>query len=203
MKKLLFLVAMLAAATAHALPQNLPHHNRSDVNATVKTFIPWNQFDIITTAAPGAGDPALAEINSLGLVGIQMASTGDDAHVLIPLPDNICVDCQIKFSVLWSTDSTTTTEGVTWKVLYNEGALGSALAAAATALDTVITSDSPLGTAYMLNETPQGVIAAGTVDRNDILHVLAETDAFSGGMDPASDIVFLHGIFMEYTREKL
>ncbi len=202
MKKLLTLAMLLVAATAQALPQNLPHHNRSDVATTVKQFIPFTEFHYISTQGVGVGDPFLAEVNSIGLVGIRMEATGDDAHVLIPLPSNMCVDCPVKFSVLWSTNSTTTTQTATWKVLYNEGGVGEALAAAASSPDTTITADSVLGTAYMLNETSQAVINSGTFDRNDVIHVLAELDDVSG-LVPSSAVVILHGMYFEYTREKL
>ncbi len=202
MRKLLTLMLLLVAATANALPQNLPHHNRSDVASTVKQFIPFTEFHYMNTAGVGAGDPLLAEANSLGLVGIRMEATGDDAHILIPIPSNICVDCPIKMSVLWSTNATNTSHTATWKVLYNEGGVGQALAAPATAADTVITADAELATSYMLNETSQAVINSGLFDRGDIIHLLAELNNVSG-LNPATSIVFLHGLYFEYTREQL
>ena len=206
MKKTFFAAILVAAASiatsAHALTKNLPHHNRADVKSTVKMFIPYTSFHTRADASVGAGDPVTAEINSLGIVGVQMEAAGDDAHTLLPLPDNICVSCPIKISVLWSTNSTTTTQTATWKILYKRLALGDGLAAAATDLDTTITADSVLGTAYGLNETPQGVITAGTLTRGDTLHLLAELDAVSG-LNPAVSGVYFHGIYVEYVREQL
>lgn len=199
---ILVIAVMLTAVVSHALPRNLPHHNSVDVSATVKEFIPYTDFHTISSASIGAGDPVLAEINSLGIAAIQMEAAGDDAHILIPLPNNICVDCPIKISILWSTTSTTTTQTATWKILYNKKALGQGLAAAATALDTAVAADSVLSTAYGLNETPQGVINAGTFSRGDIVHLLAELDAVSG-LNPAVSGVYFHGIYFEYVREKL
>ena len=195
-------LVILIASLAHALTSNLPHQNRADIKSTVKVFVPYTGFHTRADASVGAGDPVTAEINSLGLVGIQMEAAGDDAHILWPIPDNLCINCPIKISVLWSTNSTTTTQTATWKILYKRLALGDGLAAAATDLNTTITADSVLGTAYGLNETPQGVITSGTLSRGDILHLLAELDAVSG-LNPAVSGVYFHGIYIEYVREQL
>lgn len=199
MKRLALSLAIILAAT---YAQALPHNNRADVKNTVKIFIPYTDFHTDSDSSVGAGDPVLTEINSLGVMGIQMEAAGDDAHILLPLPDNICVNCPIKISVLWSTNSTTTTQTATWKILYKRLALGDGLAAAATDLNTTITADSVLGTAYGLNETAQGVITAGTLSRGDVLHLLAELDAVSG-LNPAVSGVYFHGIYIEYVREQL
>lgn len=151
----------------------------------------------------GVGDPTTAEVNSLGFGATQMEAAGDDIHMIVPLPDNICINCQIKMSVAWSTnDVTPTTDTATWKILYAPIAAGEALSAASTALDTVITADAISGVSYGLQETPQGIINAGTLSRGDTLHILAELDAVSG-LNPGSDVVFFHGIYIEYVREKL
>lgn len=201
-KTLSALVALLVLVASTFSYAAFPHNNRSDVKSTVKVFVPYTAFSIVNDASVGAGDPVVSEISTLGLASIKMEAAGDDAHVLFPLPDNACVSCPIKVSILWSTTSTTTTQTATWKVLYNEEAVGEAVTTAATALDTAITADSVLGTTRALNETPQGVISANTLDRGDILHILCELDAVSG-LNPATTETNFHGMFIEYTREKL
>lgn len=212
-------VAVLAIMTlglasfAHALtPNSLPHYNRSDVDDTVKVFIPLRPEALSVTVTDasngsmvtyGSGNAAISEVNSLGFAGMRFTAVANDVHMIVPLPPNACVSCPIKFSVAWSTsDVTPSTDTATWKVLYAAIADGESLSAASTALDTAITADAIDGDAYAWQETPQGVIAADTLSRDDVLHVLVELDAVSG-LDPSTDVVFMHGLFMEYTREKL
>lgn len=197
MKKLvLAALAVMFAGQVYALP----HDNRSDVKSTVKEFIPYTDFHIINDVGLGVGTTTVTEENSLGMAAIVMSNTNADIHTLIPLPDNICVDCPIKFSVLWSTSESTTTRTATWKILYSAKALGEGLAAAATALDTAITADAEDDTAYGLNETEQGVISSSTLSSNDILHILVELDAVSGA---APSAIYFHGLYLEYTRNQL
>lgn len=185
----------------------LPHDNRSDVDSTVKVFIPWNEFGVTADGTSiyslGSGAPRVAQVNSLGFAAIRYDAVSDAAHLLYQIPDNACVTvCPIKISVLWSTNSNTTTQTATWQATYSATALGEAFSAATTALDTTITSDSVLGTAYMMNETPQGVINANTLSRGDVLNLKINMSAVSG-LNPASDIVLFHGVYIEYTREML
>lgn len=197
----------LFSFSSFALPQNLPHHNSNDVDDWVKVLVQPNvttfAADSSQLVAFGSGNPEISEVNSLGFGAVKMSAAGDDVHMIVPLPDNICVSCPIKVSVAWSTNDTTpATDTATWKVLYSATALGEAFSAATTALNTAIAADAISGVAYGLQETPQGVISANVLSRGDTLHILAELDAVSG-LNPASDVVFLHGVYIEYVREKL
>lgn len=203
MKYLLGLLLVLVAGNALALP----HDNRSDVGDTVKEFIPWNDFSVTADGTSilsiGSGTPRVAEVNSLGLGAIKTDAISDRVNLFYQVPSNACVGtCPIKISVLWSTSSSTTSQTATWRVLYSAKAIGEALAAGSTTLDTAITADSVLGTAYMLNESPQGVIAANTLSRSDILNIVLDLASVSG-LNPGSDTVLIHGIYIEYTRELL
>ena len=202
MKKVLSLLIAIAMIATSSFSYALPHNNRSDVQSTVKMFIPWNEFHTVNDLSLGAGTPSAAEIGTLGVGAIKVAAAGDDIHTLLPLPNNICVKCPIKLSVLWSTTSSTTSQTATWKVLYNETATGSLLDTAATALDTPITADSVEDVALDLNETAQGVISANTLDRGDILHILVEIDAVSG-LNLTTSATYFHGMYLEYSSEKL
>jgi hypothetical protein len=174
-----------------------------EVDDWVRKFFPAiPSVDVASLAGVGAGDPVVAEVNSLGLSGIQLEAAGDDFHWLIPVPDEMAVGLPMKISALWTTDATTTTETATFKALYKAIAFGEALAAADVALDTVITADAVDDTAYGLQESPQGVINGGNMSKGEMLHILMELDAVSG-LNPAADVVFLLGIFIEYIRTKI
>lgn len=206
---LMALATIFVAIPSFALPQNLPHHNSSDVADWNKIFF-QPSLTAFTVNSGGtfswidaATSLSIVETNSLSFSSLQMSATGSIIHMVVPLPDNTCVDCPIKLSVLWSTsDTTPTTDTATWKILYSAKALGEAWASASTALNTAITADAIDGDAYALQETPQGQINSGTLSRNDVLHLSVELNAASG-LDPTSDTVLLHGIYLEYVREKI
>lgn len=189
-----------------------PHLNRSDVASWVRQFLPAVPSIIVPSlgvgdtqvlGGVGAGDPVLAEINSLGITGLQIEAAGDDFHWLWMPPSNLDTSAPVKVSAIWTSNSTTTTQTATWKVLYGQDTFNSgAMAAAATALDTAIAADNCLGTAYVLQQSPEGLIGPGDIDPAKMMHILCELDAVSG-LNPASDVVFLVGIMIEYLRAKL
>lgn len=202
MKYLLGLLLVLITGNVMALP----HDNRSDVKDTVKVFIPWNQFSITADGTSiyslGSGSPRVANINSLGVAAIDISRPTEAVRAFWAIPDNMCVNCPTKVSVLWSTASNSTSASATWRALYSAKAVGEALAAPATALDTTITADSILGTAYMLNETAQGVINADVFSRYDTVDITVDLQTESG-FDASSSATQIHGIYIEYTRELL
>ncbi len=203
LKLLAALAAFFISANALALPQNLPHYNRSDVDDAVKIYIPYSQFSVDANLVSNAtGAPVVQEINGTDISGVRMDATGDTVVFNVPLPDNTCVDCQIKVSTAWSTSSVVTTATATWAVTYKAIAAGEALTAASTALDTAITADTVSSTQFALNESPQGIIAAGTLSRSDMLVLAVELDA-TQALNPATAQVYLNGIYLEYYREKL
>lgn len=173
------------------------------------TALGTHQHPAVTAGTPtvalkavGAGDPPISEVSTFGFSAVQMEAAGDDCRLLIPVPDNMALSQQMKVSVAWSTDSVTTTQTATWKVLFKAIAAGEALAAPTTALDTVIAADAVDDTAYGFQETPQGVINGATFEKGDIIAMLLELDAVSV-LNPASDKVYCHGVFIEYIRAQL
>ncbi len=202
MKKLIKGVALLTALISTTVFA-LPHHNRSDVDDFLKVYIPYTQFSVdANLVSNSTGTPVVQEINGTDISGVRMDAPGDTVVFNVPLPDNTCVDCQIKVSVAWSTSSVTSGATATWAVTYKAIAAGEALAAPSTALDTTITADSVASTAFALNETSQGIIDGGTLDRSDMLVVAVELDS-TQAVNPASAQVYLNGIYLEYVREKL
>lgn len=205
MKYLLGLLFVLIAGPAFALP----HDDSTSVKSTVKVFIPWNQFSMTADGTSilslGTGTPRVANVNSLGIAAVRFdtaGTNGDAIHLTYPIPDNMCVSCPTKISAVWSTSSTTTSQTATWRALYSATALGEGWTAPATALDTPITADAVDDTAYGLNESPQGTINGSILERGDTLDIMMQISSASG-LNPASDIVEFHGIYIEYTRELL
>jgi len=204
MKKFIFALAIATvfSVSAHALP----HDNRSDVDSTVNVFVPYSSFslqaDSVGLFSLGTNNPRVAQVNSLGLAGLQMTATGDNARLLFPVPKNACIECPMKFNVVWSSGSTTTTQTATFTVLYARAPLGTALSVPASTLSTPITADAVNGNAYSLNETSQGVLNGRTLQRNDVLSLLVSLSAVSG-FNPVASPTFIHGINVEYVREKL
>src|SRR3990167_3511521 len=141
----------------------LPFSITKATNKTVRKFIPISAFN--------------------GVVGNgvwQPASTGDTVTYVL-YDDKIDVASAVNVSVLWSTNNTTTTNSATFRALYSALTLNTtAVSVGGTALDTTITSDAPVSTANALLETPQGVLAAGTLTDGQALSLALNVSAVSG-----------------------
>ena len=190
---------------------DFPHSNRGDVAEWVRVFLPTVPAVLVPSlgvgdtqvlTGQGAGDPIVDEVNSLGFTGISIGAAGDDFHWLWDIPFNLSTEAPVKISAVWSSSSADTAEGLTWKILYHQTAFGAAHAAAATALDTAIADDMCIS-AYALQKTEAGLINSATLDPAKMLHILCECDAAVGAMNLGTDVVFLHGIMIEYLRAKL
>ena len=136
----------------------------------------------------------IAEINSLGFSAVSFAADGDSLAHTMKVPAFFDVDRPIGVTLEWSTGSSTDADDVRWTVLADAIAPGETLAAPATALNTDIASQT-VGTAaaYVLRETPRGIINAGRIERGDRLVISiarhSETDAAS---------LFLHALILDY-----
>lgn len=162
-------------------------------------YIPASQFSGFYTVDTdiefaGAGNPKLAEINSLGVVAAKIDAVNDACHHLFYVPKDFNVDTNIKYEVVWCSDSGTLTDTVTWKVEYDAKAEGEALDTADTVLDEVITADNVLGS-YSVAVSPYGVMYASKLEHGDMLHLKISLAAVSG-LDPAVDELFLLGILI-------
>lgn len=144
----------------------------------------------------GSGNPILQEINSLGIVGARIDAAGDACHHLFYVPKDLNVDTNIKFEVVWCTNSTDTSETATWRVRYSASAAGEVLSAATTALSATISADNVVGaTAYMVAIAPFGLLYRGNLQHGDFMHLEVSLSAASG-LNPASDEVFLLGLLI-------
>lgn len=158
-------------------------------------FIPVTQFSgLLNDASVGSGAPALGQINSLGLIGLRIDAVNDAIHHLFFIPKDFNVSTNVRIGVVWTTNSSDTSETATWEVEYNPITAGQTLAAASTAMDNVITADTVLG-AYIIHESPYGTIFEGNLYHMDYLHLNISLSAVSG-LNPAADEVFLLGILI-------
>lgn len=169
---------------------------RQDVNRPKRPiYIPVTQFSgLLNDASLSTGTPALGQVNSLGLVGLRIDAATDAINHLFYVPKDFNVDTNIKFSVVWTTNSVDTAETATWKVQYNAITAGQALAAASSELDTVISEDNVLGS-YVISESPEGILSGGNWYHGDYVNLKVSLSAVSG-LDPATDIVFLLGLLI-------
>lgn len=172
-----------------------------------REFIPVTAFsgytlaegtpNIISSADDGA--PGIAETNSLGITGLNQDAAGDSVSHMMLVPRKWDLTEAIKIAVVWSCSNTDAGGTVTWLVTYKSIAEGDALAAAATALDTVIGADTDDTTAYGLNVTSFGVINANTLTRDTFITINVEMDAVDASVIVAgTDTIVLHGIIIEY-----
>lgn len=158
---------------------------------------------VAISGSSGAGNPALQEVNTTGMVALKIDAAADDVHHTWFIPTDLDVASDLNIYVLWSSDQTTDTDTVTWKILYEALTPDTdAPGAPATALDTAIAADTNIATADALQKTAAGVIVGGTLTAADFLHFLVEADAFSGA-DPSTDDINLYGVLLEYTQGTL
>lgn len=149
----------------------------------------------------GAGNPSFGEVGATGYTGLHIDAAGDDIRHLWPIPNNCDVKYDMQFRVWWSSASSTTTDGFTWKVLYNEHtADGEALTAPATALDTAIAEDTLIGANY-LQASPWGILNGGTLTNNNILGLLVELDATDATV--GSEATYAYLLEIRYVRRTL
>lgn len=152
----------------------------------------------VKQASAGAGNPYMTEIGSLGLAGMLMAAAADDVRHTMIVPSHWNRHHDIGVRVIWSSEAAAVGDrDVTWKFLYLELTPGTtALAAPATALDTVITAQAPAGTAKVIERGNQGIIAANSIaDAALYWSFLVEMDAIDAAF---TENVYLLGVEFEY-----
>lgn len=162
-----------------------------------------------TLGSDGSGSTAIhAEVGTTGIMGWRFREIGDDINLFWPIPADLDVEYDVEFSVIWSSDQTTTTDTVTWKILYDELTNDSeAIAAGTTALSTAIAADTNAAAANANQQTAWGKINGGTLEGGDPanrnqLSIVVECDAVTGATI-ASDLIFAHYLVIRYVRRML
>lgn len=171
-----------------------------------RLYIPVPNFSGILGAAgvsvgAGGGAPVQQEISTFGIVSILMDTAGDLLDHNLQMPHDIDIAKDIRFRVHWTSGSATTADTITWKVFYKSIVPNTTtIAAAATALDTVIAEDTVEG-AYIWQATEWGVLKGGTLALNvEALMLQVELDAFAAGL---TENIFPLGLEMAYSPKKL
>lgn len=178
-----------------AYDQNISRMQQDINRPTRPIYIPITQFSgYLSNQFLGSGAPNLEQINSLAVVGAKIDAVGDSCHHLFFVPKDFNVNTNIKFEVVWCTDSVDTAETATWDIKYLSVASGETLAAATTPLSQVITADNVLG-AYKIAVAPYGVMSKEELYHGDLLHLNVSLSAVSG-LNPAVDKVYLLGILI-------
>ena len=149
-------------------------------------FLPITAFNTFEGASGASTDATsgteLAEWSSLGVVGLEQQSVGNQARCMLPVPSYWDTANDIFVRVIW-TDPSTETNKATYIVTYNELSFGAAPSLSNTALDTPIEADAHSGVANTLNATKWGKINADSINA-DYLIVDVEMDAQGGGLNP-------------------
>jgi hypothetical protein len=144
-----------------------------------QVYLPWTVFTGMTSAAFNetgsaahtagqdwaSSDTGLAitqEIGTTGLVGVLMDTDGDLVSTLWPFPWDYDVKQPMGISVHWaSAAAAVAARDIDWIVTYSQIAKDAALVTPATALDTVIAQQAPVGVARAHQLTSRGIINGG------------------------------------------
>lgn len=171
-----------------------------------RLYIPVPSFSGILGAAgvsvgASTGAAVQQEISTFGIVSILMDTAGDVLDHNLQLPPDIDIAKDIRFRVHWTSGSATTADTITWKVFYLPIVPNTTtIAAASTALTTVIAEDTVAG-AYIWQATEWGILKGGTLAANvEALMLQVELDAFAAGL---TEDKFPLGLEMAYSPKKL
>lgn len=168
------------------ISQAPPFHSTPGAPETVKRFIPARHFAGVTE---GTWEPT-----AVGQT-IEWIGRFDDLNV----------DGEVKISVVWSTDTGSTSDTVTFIPTFSAITLESDTLTAAqshTAISAAIGADTASGTANTVQETPQGTINGGTLTDGDLFLINLEIDAVVS-MTLGTDAMHIYGIFVEYVQKSL
>ena len=153
--------------------------------------------DIVTA---GTNNPPLVEIGTTGLVALKTNTQNDDISHLMPIPWDLDRHQATRARVWWACESVTAADTILWAVLYKVLTAGTtAIAAPATALDTVINA-ATLGTttAKVIQASSWGIINAGKiVNTANLIGLLVKLSNFAAGL---TEDKYLLGLELEYTR---
>lgn len=142
----------------------------------------------------------LDSISTTGFTGLLLGAAGDDVRHAMPFPRHWDRQHDIDVRFWWCSalNGSVTTQTAGWKFLYSGLVANSGvIAAPATALDTVIAADPPIGVAYTLQQSEWGTINARTIGPTvDWFAFIAELDAIGGTFTEAK---YLLGVEFQYT----
>lgn len=150
--------------------------------------------DIKSIGAGAANDTSVIEIGTSGVTGLKMTAAGNSVMHLFALPRTFDPKHRLRARLHWSSGSTDTADTIDWKILYTPIVYNvTAIAAPATALDTVIPRDTvPVATANAHCVTEWGSIRPNKfADNVEALLIEMEMDAFAAGLSEAKHLLAL------------
>lgn len=166
-------------------------------------YIPVTSFQGLTTAATvfvsvGAGAAVFQEVSTFGINGLLMDTANDEVSHFMRIPTNWDRDNNIYVRFIYATSSITAADDITWKFLYGLfNPNTDALAAPATALDTILVKETVTGTDFTLERSNvAGILNGGTIPDADLYWAFTCIELLETGI--AEDIFFL-GVEFEYT----
>lgn len=157
---------------------------------------------IIATSPVGlhTGAPVYAEMHNTGVGAIKFEAAGDEFVHLWPIPSDCDVDNDIYARTVYTTDETGDGVTVDFILTYHDITNDETLAAADTALDTVIANDTTdRGAPMALYKTAWGIIDSAKVIAEDFLVLETEINAFT---PIAATFIWYLGLEIEYTPRK-
>lgn len=166
-----------------------------------RLFIPADShlaFGVVSTAdiqGFDAGAPVLTELSTFGYGGALMAVAGDKVAHALRVPYDMDPQEAVGFTVLWTSGSSTVADTIDWIVLADFKAVGAALIAPATALDTAIAQDTVTGANHVQRSSRgiknSGFLSRAQVDAGAMMVVSVEMDAFAAGLTEAKQYLGL------------
>ena len=136
-------------------------------------------------------------------VSHRFTSTTEYLETIVSIP-KLYVGGRIRVRVLWSVDTGSTADSVTWRVRY--GAVSpetdAVTTAATTALETTIADDTALATASALQRTADGVLNGGDFADGDLIKLTLDMPTITS-LAAATDIIHAYGVELVFTRKEL
>lgn len=146
-----------------------------------------------------------AELSSFGFGAVKFSADGKFIGGALPCPYDLDPDHEVGFRIHWTVDATGSTAAVEWLLLQDTIKRGVVIAAASTALDTVLVDDanaddsgSASSTDYLYQVTPRGIRTKIGLSRAQIEDGALITLKLEQQGATAETNVYLLGITMDY-----
>ena len=159
-------------------------------------------FSANTPVGVHSGAPVWTEVSTLGFAGMIIDAAGDEYVHYYPLPADCDVDQPIYMRILYTTIGQTAADTQDWIITYIPVAHGEVLAAATTALNTIIANDDAGATTLNFLITAWGFINASVLTEGDVLIIEVECNATGVDVGDSEDVLYL-GMEVEYSPRKM
>ena len=133
----------------------------------------------------------------------RFTSTTEYLETIVSIP-RLYVGGRILVRVLWSVDTGSTADSVTWRVRYApiSPEADAVTTAATTALETTIADDAALATASALQRSPDGVLNGGDFADGDLIKLRLDMPTLTS-LTATTDAIHAYGVELKFTRKEL